>query len=89
VARRAGLRPDQLAAVRHGDGGPLDEPQRLALAYADAMTTGGAVPDELFAGLRAHFDDRRMVELTATVGTYQLVCRFVVALRIDVRDPPP
>jgi len=37
----------------------------------------------VFAELRRHFDDRELVELTATVGGYNLVSRFLEAMRID------
>ena len=45
---------------------------RLAavLAYTDAMTSQITVPDDVFAGLREHFADREIVELTVTVGAW-------------------
>jgi alkylhydroperoxidase family enzyme len=39
-------------------------------------------PDDVFAELRDHFSDREVVELTVTVGTYNLVSRFLVALEV-------
>lgn len=53
------------------------------LAYTDAMTRDVYVPDVVFSELRRHFDDRGIVELTATIGTYNLVSRFLVALGIS------
>jgi alkylhydroperoxidase family enzyme len=41
------------------------------------------VPDEVFARVRAHFDDRTLVELTLTIAGYNLVSRFIEALQID------
>jgi alkylhydroperoxidase family enzyme len=37
----------------------------------------------VFAAVRRSFDDREIVELTATVGAYNLVSRFLEALKID------
>jgi AhpD family alkylhydroperoxidase len=82
VAVRAGLSAEQIAAVRRGDPLPLTGIQRAALAYTDAMTKDIAVGDEVFAVLKELFDDRQIVELTATVGAYNLVSRFLVALEI-------
>jgi AhpD family alkylhydroperoxidase len=83
VARRAGMTGAQLAAVRvGGDVGVLDERQRAVIAYTDAMTRDIAVPDALFELVRAHFDERQVVELTVTVGAYNLVSRFLVALQV-------
>ena len=47
------------------------------------MTRSIRVPDEVFAAVRRQFDDREIVELTATVGAYNLVSRFLEALQID------
>lgn len=86
VAREAGLTGEQIAAL--GDTGagadlsPLTTGQRAALDYTDAMTRSVRVPDAVFEALRGHFDDRGIVELTATVGTYNLVSRFLVALEV-------
>lgn len=83
VARQAGMTSEQLAAVRAGgDADVLDERQRVVIAYTDAMTRDIAVPDELFERVRTHFNERQLVELTVTVGTYNLVSRFLVALEV-------
>jgi 4-carboxymuconolactone decarboxylase len=92
VARRAGLTDPQLAAVRDAGGAGSDgvdaltAVQRAALAYTDAMTRHITVPDALFDTLTDFLDQRQIVELTATVGTYNLVSRFLVALQIDIAD---
>ncbi|MCW2899943.1 MAG: pcaC [Streptosporangiaceae bacterium] len=78
---------DQLEAVRTGTGTGLSPVQAAALDYATVMTQQVAVPDELFGRLREHFDDRGIVELTATVGAYNLVSRFLVALQLEPDGP--
>jgi alkylhydroperoxidase family enzyme len=40
-------------------------------------------PDAVFAELKRRFDDRELVELTATVAGYNLVSRFLEAMQID------
>ncbi len=47
------------------------------------MTLTVQVPDSVFASARAHFSDREMVELTATVAAYNMVSRFLEALQIE------
>ena len=57
--------------------------ERLALEYAEAMTiTGREVSDELFARLRATFDDDALVELTATIAWENASSKFNRALRV-------
>lgn len=62
----------------------LSERQRAVLAYADAMTVGIKVSEEIFAWRSKSFDERKVVEITATVAAYNCVSRFLVAL--DVGD---
>ncbi len=60
----------------------LSPAEAVALEYADTMTRDVEVPDELFARVQAHFQGQRLVDLTATVAAYNMVSRFLVALRI-------
>lgn len=62
--------------------GSLDERTRLALRYADAMTTAD-VDDALFTQLRARFSDDELVELTEVIAWENASARFNRALRID------
>jgi alkylhydroperoxidase family enzyme len=58
--------------------------ERVALEYAEAMTiTGQRVGDELFARLRALFDDAQIVELTAAVALENFRSKFNVPLGIE------
>jgi alkylhydroperoxidase family enzyme len=82
-AQREGVSEAQVEALRTGDMTHFAGPERAALAYADAVTRSIRVADDVFAAVRRHFDDREIVELTATVGAYNLVSRFLEALAID------
>ena len=62
----------------------FDELERLVLRYATAMTaTPVEVPDELFAGLRRHLDDRQLVELTSAIAWENYRARFDHAVGIE------
>jgi AhpD family alkylhydroperoxidase len=56
--------------------------EKLVIAYTDAMTRELRVPDALFEELKRYFDDKTLVELTATVAGYNMVSRFLIAMRI-------
>ena len=62
----------------------FDARERAALAYVDAMTRHGAVPDATFAALEPHFSDRQIVELTMMVGAYISHARVLQALDVDL-----
>jgi 4-carboxymuconolactone decarboxylase len=88
IGRRAGLDDARLAALREADTAadpgwtPL---QRAVLAFTDASTRGVAVPDDVFAAVRALLDDRGLVELAVLAGGYAMVSRVLVAFDV----PPP
>ena len=78
---------DKAGAEGEGEGGEddyggLNEEQRAVLAYTDAMTVGVKVSEEIFAEVRRRFDERGVVEITATVAGYNCVSRFLVALDV-------
>jgi len=61
----------------------FDPAERATLAYADRMTdTPAEVPDELFAELKSHFNDKQIVELTAIIARENYRARFNHALLI-------
>ncbi len=87
IALREGLTQAQVDALPGWqDFAGFDPAQRAALAYCDAMTRGVHVEPEVFAQARRHFDARLLVELTATIGAYNMVSRFIEALGIQSED---
>ena len=60
----------------------FNDDERLAMRYAAAMTRTVAVPDALFAEIRARFSPTEIVELTAAIATYNMVARFLIALEV-------
>jgi len=84
VARRWGLSDEQLLALPRYRGSELfDYVEKLVLDYAVGMSrTPVEVSDELFAGLRRHFDDAQIVELTHLIALENLRGRFNLALGV-------
>jgi alkylhydroperoxidase family enzyme len=82
---QAGASEDKIRDVASHATSPLyDEPERLALSYAEAMTiTGQKVTDDLFARLRVHYSEAQVVELTAAVALENFRSKFNVALGIE------
>jgi 4-carboxymuconolactone decarboxylase len=48
----------------------------------DTMTRDIEVPDSVFDAVKAHFNEQQIIDLVATVAAYNMVSRFLVALRI-------
>lgn len=82
-ALRAGLSQASVDALRMPRvGGDFTELQRAVLSLTDEMTKNIRVGDAVFDQLRPHFDEQGLVELVATVAAYNMVSRFLEALRI-------
>jgi AhpD family alkylhydroperoxidase len=87
IALREGVTAEQIRVLPHWQTTHLfDAPQRAALAYCDAMTREVHVSADVFGAVRKQFDDRLLVELTATIGAYNMVSRFLEALGIASAD---
>jgi AhpD family alkylhydroperoxidase len=83
-ARRASVSDEQLLDLyRYRDSEHFDEAERLVLDLAAGMTaTPVQVGDELFAALRARFDERQLVELVNLIALENLRSRFNAAFGI-------
>ena len=84
----AGIPDAKLRALDVWETSPLfDDHERIALAYADAMTcTDRDVDDALFARLRTAFTDDELVELTAAIAWENASSTFNRALRVPSQN---
>jgi alkylhydroperoxidase family enzyme len=62
----------------------FSDKQRALLAYTDAMTREIDVPDAVFDEVRTHFTERQTVELTLLISAYNMLTRFLKALKVDL-----
>jgi alkylhydroperoxidase family enzyme len=83
-ALKEGLTPEHVAEIADWRASKLfTDPQRALLAYVDAMTRDIDVTDAVFAELRKHFSERQTVELSMLIGAYNMLTRFLKALKVD------
>ena len=83
-ALKEGLTSEQVAAVADWRPSKLfSEQQRVLLAYTDAMTRDIDVPENVYNDVRKHFSERQTVELTMLIGAYNMLTRFLKALKVD------
>lgn len=84
MGRADGVTEAEIEALSEYASSPLfSEPERAALAYAETVTRESAVPDALFEGLRAHFSEEAIVELTAAITWEICAAKFNRALDIE------
>ena len=83
-ALKAGFPQAAINGLREGTlSRELTALDHLVLELTDAMTRDIEVPDALFERVREQFDTEKLVELVATIAAYNMVSRFLVALRIE------
>jgi 4-carboxymuconolactone decarboxylase len=81
-ALAAGMSEETIARLRRDDISGFTGVERLVIQYTDAMTRDLVVPEALYPQLDRHFDAKTLVELTATIAGYNMVSRFLIAMRI-------
>ena len=82
IAAAVGVSEHTLVSLKEGGKNGLDEKQLAVVEYTDTMTKEVKVPGAVFGKLRGLFNEREVVEITATVGAYNCVSRFLVALDV-------
>ena len=60
----------------------MTEDEDMVVRYAEQMTRRVQVDDALFARLAARYQTAELVEITATIATYNMVTRFLLALDV-------
>jgi alkylhydroperoxidase family enzyme len=90
AARAAGIsqeKIDHLPAWTTSD--RFDALDRAVLAFTDEIVLAdGRVQDGTFAALKAHLDDKAILELAYAVSTYRLHATICRALRLEYDDVP-
>ena len=86
----AALSFDEVRALRFAESAPstneFPEPRDQALiAWVDAVAGGrGALPDAVNVGVKQHFADHEIVEITVLAGATMLLNRYATALQLPV-----
>lgn len=93
MARKAGVREAQIAALAAWRTSPeFDARERAALQLAESVTSG-RVSDEVYREAMRHFDHHDYVELSVTAGFYAMVARVLDAMAVELepefRDHQP
>ena len=88
MARQKGASEELIDAIQDRAGGAalerLEPGWRAALEYADVVhVSGHLVTDDLYAKLRAAWDEGQIVEITLVIGMTGYFNRFNDSLRVE------
>ena len=84
VGRADGISLEKIAELENFERSSLfSDAEKAALRFAEAMCERSVnVSDQVFEGLRHHFDEKAIVELTAMIALENMRARFNRALEI-------
>ena len=89
IARRAGVTDAEIAMVRAGAGAgdaPGHEITALIITAVDELDANSGLSDGTYQALADKFDDRQLMDLVFTIGTYGLLTMAFNAFGLDL-DP--
>lgn len=91
LGKKVGLSEEQIKAAQskdYMDSPHLDARQKAAIRWAEAVTSMTARDDDaLFAEMKAHFNEKQIVELTVFCGMWNYSNRLCEALHVDLERP--
>src|SRR5688500_18191570 len=84
MARKAGVREDQIQNLAKWTASPhFTAQEKAALALGEAVTQGH-VSDEVHAGAKRHFDEHDYVEIALVAAFYAMVGRMLDAMGVEL-----
>ncbi len=87
-AKRAGLTPEQMKALKDGNYSEFNAAEQIALRYAEKLTrTPDAASDADFTELKKQFSDEQIVDLHMLIGLANLTNRVTDPLGLEVEFP--
>ena len=90
VAKTVGLSDDKIAALQSDPSSNVfSKLESLIIRYTDEVVLNVKASDSLFNELLGHLDNRRMAELTLTIGFYMAVNRFLENFEVEIEPKPP
>ncbi|MGA7205819.1 MAG: carboxymuconolactone decarboxylase family protein [Specibacter sp.] len=92
VALRHGFSEEKIRDVAQypvvGTLDSLSDFERKLIDFTDAVVQTASVPDDLFDGIAAVYDNSRMVELVLLIGFYMMVGRVMNTFEIELETGP-
>jgi 4-carboxymuconolactone decarboxylase len=89
IAHEIGLSEDVIAAAGARTPAAPDEHTALLIGAADQLVREHDLDDRTWTALRAHYDDKQMIELCMLVGDYAMIAGVLKSLRVRLEDGEP
>lgn len=88
IGLRCGVSQEQIDAIPAWSASTLFKSEdRAVLQYTDEETNDVRVSDKTFAAVREFLSEKEVVELTITIGFYNMVSRILESMQVELEDP--
>ena len=84
AGKRAGLSDEKIAGSDDPSSDALDDREKAVVRYAKELAENVAASDEALTGMRAHFSDAEIAEITMVAGTFHVLTRFADTFKVDL-----
>jgi 4-carboxymuconolactone decarboxylase len=85
LAKQVGVTEQQISAVRLDKNSPVfNDQERAVLRYTEEVTVNVKSSEESFDALAQFLSNQELVELTLTIGFYNLVARFLENTGVEI-----
>jgi alkylhydroperoxidase family enzyme len=89
IAKRVGISAAEIEQVKVGPSAPAWTPlERSALSAADELHQSQRISDKTWGELRAHYDEKQLIDLIFAVGHYTLVSMALNTLGVEIESEP-
>jgi len=87
VALEVGISQKQLDSISDWkSSSEFNNEERAVLQYTDEVAQNVTVTDQTFNRLKDFFNEQTIVELTITIGYYEMLARLLVPLQVEVDE---
>lgn len=87
IGRQVGIPEEQIEAVKQGIDSPVfNDLEKAVLKYTDEVTLNVKSSDEAFNELAKVLSHRELVELTLTIGFYNMIARFLENTEVQIEE---
>jgi len=87
VALQVGISQKQLDSISDWkNSAEFNNKERAVLQYTDEVARNVTVTDQTFNTLKNFFGEQTIVELTMTIGYYEMVARLLVPLQVELDE---
>lgn len=90
IGRAAGLTDDEITSLAtEAADSTWSEAERRVITMVDELSADDIVSDDTWAGLRADWDDRQLVELLLLPGLYRMLAGFLNSAGVQLEADAP